>query len=177
MTTLSTGPLSVSPYAANGVYTPFILYGELKQSSTLTFGGVTRREKVYALEKVGNLIETVLRAEEIDIAYPIKFVPFFGNEPAKIVINGNWGDGSVTEVTNGSKPPKKIAENVERINTGVVEDGQGSFNAADLKPVFEVDDLANEIKSWFESKIGSYIEVMSLDVHGVMYGRRGRHFA
>jgi len=176
MTTLSTGPLSVSPFARNGVYTPFVLYGELKQDSALTFGGLTRWEKISAMEKRANIIEIVLRAEDIDIAYPVKFNQAFGNEPARVTINGNWGDGTVTEATEGNKPSEKIAEDVDRINAGVVETGQGSFNAADLDPVASVDDLANDIKAWFEGKIGDYIEVMSLEVHGILYGRRGRHF-
>ena len=175
MTILSTGPLSVSPYAYQGVYTPFTLYGELKQTSSLTFSG-NRWERIRQLEKTANIIELTLRSESVDIAYPVKFTNQFGNEPARVTINGNWGDGNRSEVTAGTKPPAKIAADVDRINANVVETGQGSFNAADLDPDPAVDELVSDIKAFFESKVGTLIEVMALDVHGVMYGRRGRHF-
>lgn len=173
MTILSTGPFSISPFAHADIYTPFVLYGELKQTDQLTFGGDTRWERIRALEKVSNIIELELRNEDIDIAYPIKFTNQFGNEPARVTINGNWG---AENVTSGTLPPAKIADDVDRINTNVIYTGQGAFNAADLKPSSEIDDIVSEIKSWFELKIGDLIYVMSLEVNGILYGRRGRHF-
>lgn len=173
MTILSTGPFSVSPFVGTQLYTPFVLYGELRQTDQLTFGGDTRWEKIRALEKVSNIIETQLRNEDIDIAYPVKFTNQFGNEPARVTINGNWNHDNVT---SGTTPPLKIADDVDRINTNVVYTGQGAFNSADLIPSSDVDDIVSEIKSWFESVIGDFINVMTLEVNGILYGRRGRHF-
>lgn len=174
MTTLSTGPLSVSPNVYQGVYTPFVLYGELKQTNAMTYGG-NRWERIHAMDKAVNLMELTLKNEAIDVA-PVKSTRAFGNTPARVTINGNWGTGSRVDITNGTKPPAKIAEDVERINANELRTGVGSQNAADLFPDPAVDDLVNDIKTWFEGKIGSYIDVMAVEVHGILYGRNGRHF-
>jgi hypothetical protein len=173
MTILSTGPFSVSRFAGVKKFTPYVLYGEIIQSDTIPFGGNTRWEKIRSLEKVANIVEIELRRHGLDVAYPVKFTNHFGNEPARLTINGNW---SSLDITGGTEPPAKIADDVIRLNANVVYEGQGSFNSADLMPSSDLDQLVIEIKSWFEDKIGSYIDIMSLEIHGVLYGRRGRHF-
>jgi putative transposon-encoded protein len=180
MTILSTGTLSLSPTYNSRLYTPFIIYGRILQTSSITMSG-NRWERIRDIEKIANLIEITIQNDgsilndNIEVSYPIKFTQAFGNEPARVTINGNYL-GSREEVSGEYKPPKKIAEDVERINTGVIETGQGSFNSADLEPSDTTNDIVTEIKNYFDTLLASYIEIMAMDVFGIMYGRRGRHF-
>ena len=196
MTILSTGILGNSPFTNDRLYVPFKVTASMAQSSAMPFAG-NRWERIRAAEKTANLIESSLRDlmingldavtgdnYEYHFSFPVAFTPWFGNEPAKITVIGEV-KGERTTATEGLTgeviqiPPKKIASDVTHINANEAVTGQGSFNAASLDPDPALAALASDI--WVDFSTPSIIpyidrvEVMSVEVAGIPYGRRGRH--
>lgn len=184
MTILSTGVPSTNLEATARLSVPFSVFGLLVQSASVPFSG-NRWEQIRVEEKAANIVEIELKArldaDEYDIAYPVKFTRSFGQEPRRLQINGNFmvrRDGGTDGTASTDFPPKKIAADVDRINANELRTGQGSWNAADLAPVEAVNDFATTIRNTFsQSPYSSWFEVMTVEVFGIMYGRRGRHFS
>lgn len=199
MTALSDNTFLVnSQYTSNRLFMPFTIQARMVQSAANPFAG-NRWERIRAEEKTANLIEGSLRTLMHDgltsatgddynffFAFPLAFTRQFGNEPARVTIVGHIkGDrtlqGTDTAGNSTFKPPKKVAADVNQINANEAISGQGTFNAANLDPDPVVDALANELFTLFsdETQIQfiDRVEIMSIDVMGVLYGRRGRHFS
>lgn len=194
MTALSDNASSNSQYASNRIFAPFKIYARFLQNNVNPFAG-KRWERIRAEEKVANLIEGSLRSimenglsvsagdeYEFNFAFPVAYTRQFGNEPARITIVGSIERVRGIERTDGElDPPKKIAADVTHINANEAVAGQGSFNAASLLPNEVVKDLANTILDLFsdETQVDfiDYVEVMSVEVYGIMFGRNGRHFS
>lgn len=180
----STGVLSENNEARARLSAPFSVYGKLIQSASLPFAG-NRWEQWRAEQKIANLIELNIKnnfdLDRWDIAFPIKFTRQFGQNPRRIQIVGNYmyrRDEYTDGVADTTFPPKKIADDVDRINANELRNGQGSWNAADLKPVDSVNDFANTIRMAFSvDPFDDWFEVMTVEVFGIMYGRTGRHFS
>lgn len=184
MTILSTGVPHTNLETTVRLAAPFNVYGRVVQSASVPFMG-NRWEQIRAEEKAANLLELELKnrldPDQWDIAYPIKFTRSFGQEPRRVQIYGNFmvrRDAFTDETARTDFPPKKIAADVDRINANELRTGQGSWNAADLVPVALVNDFANTIRDQFDQDpYNRWIEVMAVEVFGIMYGRRGRHFS
>lgn len=195
MTILSTGTLSNSPFTSNDLFIPFKIFARMLQTSSNPFAG-NRWERIRAEEKTANLIEGSLldlvrngRSStdesddyEFEFAFPVAFTRQFGNEPSRITIVGHLRGDRKTLVNSAgdTEPPKKIADDVNQINASESLSGQGAFNAANLKPNDVVVSLANELLDLFsnpsEIPFIDRVEVMSVEIFGIPYGRRGRHF-
>jgi hypothetical protein len=192
MTILSTGVLSHSPVTNGRLFQPFFVQARMVQSNTYPMAG-NRWERIRAQEKVANLVELDLRdlvengefpsaGDDFGFffSFPVALTPRFGNEPDRLSFSG-YIEGSripLSQNTDGSfnyQPPKKIADDNLRIQYSSTECGPG-YNAGDLEPVAEVRDMAATLKDLFNDRLGEYIEVMSVEVSTVRYGRRGRHF-
>jgi hypothetical protein len=195
MTALSKNTFPVSSqYFNNDLYIPFKIFARMVQNSANPFAG-NRWERIRAEEKVANLIEMSLRDlvrngrsttdetddYEFEFAFPVAFTRQFGNEPSRITIIGHIkGDRDPTGTDDALVPPKKVAADINQINANEAESGQGAFNAANLDPHSEIDNLARELLDLFSDSTQiqfiDRVDIMSIEVSGILYGRRGRHF-
>lgn len=196
MTALTTHMLGPSGVLREKLFVPFTIYARFEQTaSNPLIGG--RNERYRAEQKNAEYIERSLRDYvengatasteddfELFISFPIAFTRQFGNEPARITISGSYRGSNIEIDTTGTPvffPPKKIAADVDHINANELRTGQGSFNAASLDPNDTVNQFANQISDLFSnaSLIPNIdrVEIMAVEVFGVRYGRRGRHFS
>jgi len=196
MTELTTHILGNSGVTREKIFAPFTVYARFQQTDSNTFSG-NRWEKWRAEQHTANLIERSLRTLvedgrtdstdddfELYIAFPIAFTRQFGQSPARITISGSYR-GSAKEIdTSGTEPhfpPKKTASDVIQLNSEGKNVGQGAFNAANLDPNDTVRQFAVDIKNLFsDDSIIQFIdrvEVMTVEVFGIKYGRNGRHFS
>lgn len=192
MTVLSTGVFSQSPVTNARLFQPFFVQARMVQTNTYPMAG-NRWERYRAQQKVANLIEMDLK-ELVEnglnpsvgddfgffFSFPVAFTPRFGNEPDRVSFSGFIEGSRIPESqnTDGSfnySPPKKIAEDNNRIQYSSTERGPG-YNTGDLKPVAQVRDMATFLKDLFNSRLSDYVDVMKVEVSTVGYGRRGRHF-
>lgn len=196
MTALTTHILGKSGILRKEIFAPFTVYARFQQTAQNPMAG-NRWEKWRAEQLAAQLIEDSLRNlvedgytasteddYEINIAFPIAFTRQFGQEPSRITITGSYRGSAVPIDTAGVKPlfpPKKIAENVNHVNANEPRTGQGSFNAANLEPLDVVNQFANEIRDLFSNaniiQFIDRVEVMTVEVFGIKYGRGGRHFS
>jgi len=196
MTALTTHILGNSGITRGNVFAPFTVYARFQQTDSNTFSG-NRWDKWRAEQYTAGLIERSLRTLveegptsgteddfELYIAFPIAFTRQFGQDPAHITISGRYR-GSAKEIdTSGEEPhfpPKKTAANVNQINTNEVRTGQGAFNSANLDPNDTVRQFAVQIRDLFSDgtliPFIDRVEVIAVEVFGIRYGRRGRHFS
>lgn len=196
MTALTTHILGPSGVLREDIFAPFTVYARFLQDASNPMSG-NRWEKWRAEQKAAELIERSLRTyvEEDDtasteddftlfVSFPIAFTRQFGQEPSRITISGNYR-GSVAPIdTSGEDvffPPKQTAHDIDQINTNEVRTGYGSYNAANLDPIDVVDQFAVQIRDLFSDpnriQFIDKVEVIAVEVFGIRYGRRGRHFS
>ena len=196
MTALTTHILGSSGVLRKNVFAPFTVYARFQQNARNTMSG-NRTEKYRAEQHTAELIELSLRDlvengetaatsddYELYIAFPIAFTRQFGQEPSRITISGRYRGSAASIDTSGVEPlfpPKKVSTDVDQINANELRTGQGAFNTANIDPLDIVNQFANQIRDLFSdpNRIDfiDRVEILTIDVFGIKYGRGGRHFS
>ena len=171
MARLSLNPKVQSLRGPGGTkFVPFTVYARI-----IPFASESRFEVVRSREEIANQAEEALEdiqdgtnsaSERFDFAFPIKSTPQFGDETARITVNGN-----VTDVADFTKTP---LEEVLVINAGEFKRGFAAGRAPNRVPSTALNDAVKELKDLIESATG--LLVYKIDMAGFIFGKDGRHF-
>lgn len=170
MTALSTGALSSSPLTKKEVFIPFVAFMQINFEA----GYGKRQERRFEYEKVANNAEKALTEALVTAGYvdefssPIKFTLAFGESVARLTINGN-----VKRDHNLVPKSPTLANTVINTNQGVV--GFGCVNSANREADPYIVQFATDLAALLESIVEN-AEIMSLEVAGIKFGKRGRTF-
>jgi hypothetical protein len=168
MTALSTGPLSVSQVTNQHMFIPFVAVMQVNFPS----GYGNRWERYDELVKIANVAENEINAfikangYATDSSNPVKFTIPYGDNVAKMTLNGN------ILRTPRSSIPKSSTLAVTVLNAGKGVVGYGCTNAANKIPDPYFDAFADQLISSLESIITN-ATVLSVEVAGIRYGERG----
>lgn len=166
MTRLSTGVRGHTFQVSQYTWIPFIVYLDVTLSGT-----GNRWEKISEIEEFANKTEDLLVAYsesvnlDLEVSRPVKFTRQFGDNRARMTVNGHIKKDSTEE----NKVP--LAETTV-INAGEARTGYDGSHAVSKDPTDYFDALAVELKDLFEAETNS--KVLKLDLAGIIYGNGGR---
>lgn len=170
MTALSTGALSQSPITNPKMFIPYVTVMEIKFPA----GYGNRWERKYEIEKIANIAEQKLddyltaNGYADESSKPVKFTIAYGNSVAKLTINGNVN-------RSRSEIPNKPTEEVTVLNAGKGVVGYGCVNASNRVEDSYIVQFATILADSLDSIIPD-AQVISLEVAGIRFGKRGRTF-
>jgi len=184
MTVLLGQVYSENPVVNSDLFIPFIIYAEILPDP----GYGNRWEMIRERERIANLIEMSLDQIEVggfttgedddvyEIAQPVHFVPAFGQNVPRFTIAGH-----LKKTRLNDPPPKKIANDVIQLNDNQAITGQGAFNSVNIIPNVWVNAIAKYLRDLFGDstriQFADKMKVMGVEVLGIRYGWRGRHFS
>lgn len=166
MTKLSDNKFS-SPFNNKGSvkYIPFTAYIKV-----IPING-KRFEIIRDLENTANVVEEALDAiETIDLAKPVKFTPQFGNNSARLTINGNFTTTVGSTYSDNDNSAKQHIESTQIIHDNGIVSGYGAAHAANRVPDPTIVSLLREFLNVL-ADIG--LTPYKIEVAGIIFGEGG----